>query len=130
MNYDSTTIYDVDLLGEIDSTGKITQYYGKEAVANSIKLWLTSFRNDILRTPGKGGYLTNFLFKPMTDTKKSEMVASIRDGFAQEYSPTAIIKSLDVTPDYTNNKWIIDLTVYVDAIKSDVTTTLEVNNLV
>lgn len=123
-------IYDVDLEGTIDSSGIITQYYNKEAIANSIRLWLTSFSNDFIRSPGSGGYVTKYLFKAMTDENRRNIYASIYDGFQQDYSPKAVLKELRVDPDYENKRWVINIVVYIDAIKSDVPVVAELNSLV
>lgn len=127
---ESNKIYDIDLKGNIDSYGIICQYYGKEAVQNSIILWLTSFKEDIIRNSGRGGYLTQHLYKHMSPENKINITESIIDGFNNDYTPSAKLKSLKVTPDYENNQWVIELVVYFAILKEDVPVTAVVNNLV
>jgi hypothetical protein len=127
---EETTIYDTDLQGRIDSSGTIYQYFGKEAVQNSIVLWLTSFKDDIIRNSGRGGYLTQYLYKPMSDQNRTNIIESIVDGFNNDYVPFAQLQSIKVTPDYENNQWIIDLVVYISVLKESIPVTSIINNLV
>ncbi len=130
MDYEEKRIYDIDLMGALDSFGLITPLYGKEAVQNSIKLWLSSFETDFIRNPGKGGYLTKFLYKLMSEENRKSMFDSIVDGFNQDYVPRAKLKSLNITPDYENKTWVIDLVVYISEIKDSVPVTITVKNFV
>ena len=125
-----TTIYDTDLQGKVDSSGMIAQYFGKEAVQNSIVLWLTSFKEDIIRNSGRGGYVTQYLYKPMSPQNRINIIESIVDGFNNDYVPAAKLQSIKVTPDCENNQWIIDLVVYVSVLKESVPVTSVINNLV
>jgi len=125
-----TEIYDTDLQGRVDSSGIIYQYYGKEAVQNSIILWLTSFKEDIIRNSGHGGYLTQYLYKPMSPQNRTNIIESLVDGFNNDYVPSAQLNSIKVTPDYENNQWIIDLNVYISVIKEIVSVSTTINNLI
>jgi hypothetical protein len=126
MSISSNHYFDTDIEGELDSNGLIKQYYDEDAVKNSIIVWLTSFRSDILRNPGKGGYVTQYLYKGMSDDVQSKITMAITDGFKQDYTPNAVLNSISVTPDYVNKTWTIDLNIYINIIKSnvDVQTTL------
>lgn len=130
MSVTSTDVFDYDVLGRVDSSGQLTVYTGKQAISNSIVMWITSFRNDVLRSPGIGGYVTQHLYKPMSVSTKRNLLDAITDGINQDYRPTVTLKSLSVTPDYQNKTWLIDLVVYSDLIKEDVAVTTVLKNFV
>jgi hypothetical protein len=128
---DITKAYvDTDILGKLDSSGNLTTYYNKDALNNSIICWLTSFKNDILRNPGRGGYITQLLYKPMTDQAKQNLIDAIVDGFNQDYSPRVKLLSLDVIPNYEDKTWEINILVYSDIIKDKSQVSTTINNFV
>jgi hypothetical protein len=130
MGKESTEIFDYDLVGKSNEKGQLIVYTGKEAIANSIIMWLTSFRNDKLRNPYVGGYITQHLFKPMSTQVKRDLLEAITDGINQDYTPSVTLKSLQVIPDYENKQWTIYLIVYSPLIKEDVPVTAVLKNFV
>lgn len=130
MDLSSTKIIDYDIQGKTDSNGLIYQYSGADAIKNSIKLWLTSFEGDALRSFGRGGYITKFLYKKMSDKNRENIYNAIVDGFNQDYVPEAKLKTLTVTPNYASNYWEIYIVVYVPLIQDTVTSTTIIKNFV
>lgn len=123
-------IIDFDILGAIDENGQIKQYSNSDALRNSIVCWLTSFRNDILRSPNRGGYLTQHLYKPMSQSQQRSIYDSLIDGFNQDYFPYVKLLTLDIIPDYTAKTWKINIDVYSDLIKNNVQVSQTVKNFV
>ncbi|MFA5759732.1 MAG: hypothetical protein WC942_10310 [Clostridia bacterium] len=121
---------DTDIRGLIDNSGNLTTLTGIDAIKNSVITWLTSFRNDIIRSPGKGGYLTQHLYKPMSEYNRQLIRDSIVDGLYQDYFPTVRINSIQVSPDYEKKEWTIFLDIYVSEIKEEVTMSTTVKNFV
>lgn len=130
MEYTPNKIYDIDLLGQLDENGQIIQLYGKDAVENSIKSWLTSFTTDFIRNPGNGGYLTKFLYKKMSEDNRQNIIDALVDGFNQDYIPKAKLQQIIVDPDYENRTWNISLLVYIPEIKDSIYTTAIIRNFV
>lgn len=127
---DNINYIDTDIRGLIDHSGNLVTLTGTEAIKNSIIVWLTSFRNDILRSPGKGGYLTQHLYKPMSEYNRDLIRDSIMDGLYQDYFPSVRVNSIQVVPDYEKKEWTIYLDVYVSEIKEEVTMSTTVKNFV
>jgi hypothetical protein len=125
-----TTIYDFDLFGTIDENGKIKELYNKEAVENSILIWLTSYNTDIIRNPGNGGYLTQFLHKQMSEQIRRDIYESLIDGFNQDFNLVVILNDLQVIPDYENKTWKINIEAYIPEIKDSITVSALVRNLI
>lgn len=127
---DNVNYIDTDIRGLIDNSGNLVTLTGTEAIKNSIIVWLTSFRNDILRSPGKGGYLTQHLYKPMSEYNRDLIRDSIIDGLYQDYFPSVRINSIQVVPEYEKKEWTIYLDIYVSEIKEEVTMSTTVKNFV
>ena len=123
-------VYDLDILGSLDSNGQVKELYDKEAIENSIIVWITSYNTDILRNPGRGGYLTSYLSKPMSDTVQALMREALIDGFNQDYNLVLQLKQLIITPDYENKTWNIFVEAYIPDIKDTVQASTTLNNLV
>ena len=125
-----TSVYDLNILGEVDEKGQIIELYNKEAVENSIIVWLTSYQTDILRNPGRGGYLTRYLSRPMSDDNKQSMFDSLIDGFNQDFNIVLKLISLRIDADYENKIWNIYVEAYIPDIKDTIFVTTALRNLV
>jgi hypothetical protein len=123
-------VYDIDLLGTITPQGQIKELFDKEAIENSIVVWLTSYNTDVIRSPGKGGYLVYFLSKQMSDSVADDIRDSIIDGLNQDFNIYVQLKSLTVAPDYEQKIWQIDLEAYVPDIQDFVSVSASIKNLV
>lgn len=123
-------IFDTDILGKKDANGNVSQYYGKDALTSSLTNWLTSFQGDVIRAPNRAGYLTRYLYKPMSDTNKRNMVEAIIDGIHQDYYPTVKIDTIEIFPDYENKTWEINLSVYSYLLKENTDVSLKLKNLI
>jgi hypothetical protein len=110
-------VYDISYDGLIETTGELKQVWGLNALNNAIKMWLASFSGEILRQPTKGGYLMNWLMKPMSEDNAERIKMGIRDGINQDFIPFVEILNLEVTPNYEYRYWHIVLTVYSDDLK-------------
>jgi len=102
-----------------DSTG-IMVLENAEAVENALKLWLVSFKGDIVRRPDAGGYITQWLFKPMTEDTRFDIKTAIRIGLEREFVPNIKIDSIKVTPDYNQEIWNIEIYGWVPAIQEEI----------
>jgi len=124
------SVYDLNILGEVDNNGQIIELYDKEAVENSIIVWLTSYQTDILRNPGRGGYLTRFLNRPMSEDNRKNMLDALIDGFNQDFNLVLQLKSLSIDPDYEGKIWNIYIEAYIPDIKDTIFVVTALRNLV
>ena len=113
-------VYDHDYLGTIQEDGAIKQVWGEEALNQSLKHWLASFKADLVRSPNRGGYLTPLLAKPMNTLSSDSLKMAIRDGLYQDYQPFLAIEKLEVEPNYEGKYWYIYLEVYSVDLKTHV----------
>lgn len=123
-------VYDIDALGTITSQGQIKEVFDKEAIENSIIMWLTSYNTDCIRNPGRGGYLVHFLQKPMSETNKDDIRDSIVDGLYQDYELLVDLKSIDVIPNYNEKYWEINIEAFITEINDFVSVSALIKNLV
>ena len=49
--------YSID--ADLTSTGALKVLEGRDAITNALKLWISSFRGEVMRDPSKGGYNLN-----------------------------------------------------------------------
>lgn len=91
-----------------------------ESIENALKLWLVSFKGDTIRQPGNGGYVTQWLFKPMDEDTQFDIKTAIRVGLEREFIPTINVDSIKVTPDYQKESWEIEIRGYIPALQQEI----------
>lgn len=101
--------YDLDSSGEITSSGSLPEIYGKEALENALKLWFVSNQGESIRRPDRGGYLTAYLLKELSDDNAQNIKQALRDGLDIDYNQDLIITFIDVQADYDKKRWEIKL---------------------
>jgi len=116
-NVNVPVIYDLDLSGGVDSQGQIKQLWGEDALNNAIKMWIASFKGEILRAPGRAGYITQWLVRPMTESNIDDIEMAIRDGINQDFFPVLSILNITITPNYAGRYWEIYIEVYSEILK-------------
>lgn len=126
----SNLLFDYKREGGFDLQGQIKKLFGEEAFRQSITMWLESEKGEVLRQPSRGGYVTQYLQKSMTDATADAIAVSIRNGFEQDYTPLVTLKSVIVTPDYDNQEYLIDMVIDSTTLKlsTNFQTRLSVNN--
>lgn len=114
-------IFDFNLFGGLSNTGDPLVVSGKEAFINALNIWLLSKQGDFIRQPLKGGFLYNWLCKPLSDYNATRIYTSLKLGLTYDFSPRFVLQDLTVIPDYTNKRWKItmsgfspDLQEYID----------------
>lgn len=103
---------DFSIDAEIDVRGKLVILEGKDAVENALRQWLVSFRGEQIRRPNKGGYVTQWLLKPVNERTRVAIERAIRDGLYEDFTPEIVVDVLEVTPNYEHQFWEIHLEGY------------------
>lgn len=112
-------LFDYDYQGNLDNKGRIVELLDKEALGQSIKLWIASLQGDTVRDSKRGGYITSWLMKPMQSVSINAFTMSIRDGIYQDFTPHLVIKVLEVKPNYEGRYWNIYMEVYSPDFKTN-----------
>jgi phage baseplate assembly protein W len=111
---------DYSSIGEIESNGHLRLLTGQEAVENALRLWIASFRGEIIRRPELGGYIIQWLMKPLSDDVAIRIREAIEDGLYEDFQPRVMIRRLDIVPNYERDYWKIELEGYCPAIKDNI----------
>lgn len=123
-------IFDYDLLGRIDANGGIHQVWEGDALSNSIKMWIASYRGEIIREPNRGGYLLQWLTKPMNPAFEDHVSMAIRNGFEQDFKPYLQIQYLTVTANMEKRRWDIYMEVFAPSLNLKTTVDAKIQNTV
>lgn len=94
---------------ELTTSGDLITYQGYEAVRNALILWLYSLRGERNRLPEWGGYVTRWLFKPISEDTAENIQMSIMMGLREEFSPSLSIEQVSVVPNYNEDCWYIEI---------------------
>lgn len=113
---------DYTVEGDVDGRGLLEVVDGVEAVRNAIHIWVCSFTGERVRDPGSGGLITRWLFKPLTEDTREEIIIAIRIGLEEEFSPYLKIRRLDVQADTEHMCWRIYLDTWCYEIGEGVVT--------
>ncbi len=119
MKVNKPVLFDYDYQGQTDNKGRIKEFLNKEALSQSLKLWIASMEGDIVRQDKRGGYITRWLMKPMTSVSIDAFEMSIRDGIYQDFTPHLVIQTLEIKPNFEGRYWNIYLEVYSPDYKTN-----------
>lgn len=103
------TYVDFSYDADIQPNGDLRLLQDYEAIQNSLRLWLYSLRGERIRRPTWGGYVTRWLFKPMSSNTADNIQYAILTGLKEEFSPALQIQEVNVTPDYEDKSWTIEV---------------------
>jgi hypothetical protein len=123
-------IFDFNLFGGLSSEGLVNTLQGKDAFINSFSMWLLNKEGDFIRQPEKGGYLYNWLCKPMSNMNAKAITLSLKTGIEKEYTPRIIIEQLEVIPNYEKRLWTILVKGYVPSVDTYIDFKQNFRNLV
>lgn len=108
---------DFSATGETDYNGQLRILKDNEALENALRMWIASFRGEIIRQPDKGGYIVQWLTKPMSEDTRTSIKEAIEDGLFEDFQPPVQIRQLNIIPDYENQNWKIELKGYCPALR-------------
>lgn len=108
--------FDYDLFGEIIE-GNIKIDYERDALVNSLKLWISSKRGDFVGGKTLGGYVRSAISRPMTETDALDVYQSVKNGLKDDFRPVLEILDLEITPDYEKKRWNIRLDAFAPEMR-------------
>lgn len=103
---------DYPLDAETTSSGVLRELEGQEAIVNALRLWISSFKGEIIRRPEDGGYITRWLMKPLNEETGIAIKRALLDGLTEDFTPVLIPTLIDVTPNYEKGFWEIHIEAY------------------
>lgn len=119
--------YDFPFYKKTNSNGSMVEYTNSDALAQAVKIWLVSKRNEKIRSLG-GGILYPHLGKVMDDDRASLIRDSIINGLKKDFTPPLTVVSVDVIPNYEKEMWEIGIVAFNADLQIGVNTKTYVTN--
>ena len=114
------TYVDYPYDARMQSNGDMILLTDYEAVENSLRLWLYSLNGERIRMPNWGGYVTRWLFKPLNSDTADNLQFSILTGLREEFYPTLSVSEVNVTPNFEDSSWTIEIRATITRTKEEV----------
>ena len=105
-------VIDLDIWGNVDAQGSITEHNNGDALKIALTLWLTYKGGEILFNPDDGGVLDEALFRVVTTDNSDKISFSLRNAIINYFEPEIQLTEVLVTPDYENRRYEIEVSYY------------------
>ena len=126
-NNENTLYYDFPFYKKVNKNGSIVELKNSDALAQAVKIWLVSKRNEKIRSLG-GGILYPHLGKVMDDDRASAIRDSIINGLKKDFTPPMTVVSVEVIPNYEKEMWEIGIVAFNADLQIGVNTKTYVTN--
>jgi hypothetical protein len=121
--------YDMPFYKKVKKNGAIDDMTNSDALAQAVKIWLVSKRNEKIRSRS-GGILYHYLGKMMDETRASDMKNAIIEGLKYDFNPSLVPVQVDVVPNYEKERWEIGIVAYNADLAVGVNTRVVIANSV
>jgi len=122
--------HDLDIYGFELETGAAKEYFDDDCIGNSIIMWLTSKRGDIIMAPNDGGVLDAVLFKNMSDLNQELLAFKIQTEVLLNFSNLINLTGVKLVPNYTERYLEINISYQIISTKKDKVATLYVDTAI
>ena len=112
---------------KINKNGSMVEYTNSDALAQAVKIWLVSKKNEKIRSRS-GGIMYQFLGKVMDNAQKDAIKRSIIQGLSEDFNPPLTPIEITVNPDYEKQRWEIGIVAYNNDLSIGVNTKVTVTN--
>jgi len=119
--------YDYPFYKKLNKNGSIADVTNSDALAQAVKIWLVSKKNEKIRS-NSGGIMYPYLGKMMDDDKAKEIKSRINQGLSEEFNPPLTVIQLDVNPNYEKERWEISIVAYNADLAIGVNTKVIITN--
>jgi hypothetical protein len=121
---------DLDIYGAENPSGEPKQLFDDDCIGNSIVMWLTSKRGDIIMEPAEGGVLDSVLFKNMSDLNHEMLVFKIQTEILLNFSNLINLTGINLIPNYTERFLEINISYQIISSKKDKVATLYIDTAI
>ena len=115
-----TKFKDYPMDAELTVNGVLRTLEGTEAITNALRQWISSFKGEVIRQPNRGGYISRWLMKPITEETALAIKRAILDGLTDEFTPVLIPQVIEVIPHYEQQYWEIHVEAYSPEFRESV----------
>ena len=103
--------YDLPFYKKVNKNGSIADMTNSDALAQAVKIWLVSKRNEKIRSRS-GGIMYPYIGKMMDETRASDIKNRIIQGLKEDFNPPLTPVQIDVIPNYEKERWEIGIVAY------------------
>ena len=108
--------------------GELAQLTNSDALAQAVKIWLVSKRNEKIRSRS-GGIIYPYLGKMMDEDKAYDIKSNIIRGLKEDFNPPLTPVEVNVIPNYDKQRWEIGIVAYNADLAVGVNTKVTVTNI-
>ena len=119
--------YDFPFYKKVNKNGSIADMTNSDALAQAVKMWLVSKRNEKIRSQS-GGIIYQYLGKMMDEDRASDIKNRITQGLKEEFNPPLVPVQIEVTPNYEKERWEIGIVAYNADLAIGVNTKVIITN--
>ena len=119
--------YDFPFYKKINKNGSIADMTNSDALAQAVKIWLVSKRNEKIRSRS-GGIIYPYLGKMMDENRASDIKNRIAQGLKEDFNPPLTPVQIDVVPNYEKERWEIGIVAYNADLAVGVNTKVVITN--
>lgn len=126
-NNNNIIFYDYPFYKKVNKNGSIADMTNSDALAQAVKIWLVSKRNEKIRSVG-GGIMYQYLGKMMDENRATDIRNRIIQGLSEEFEPPLTPVQVDVIPNYEKERWEIGIIAYNANLSVGVNTKVVIMN--
>ena len=119
--------YDFPFYKKINKNGSLAVMTNSDALAQAVKIWLVSKRNEKIRSRS-GGIMYPYIGKMMDENRASDIKNRITQGLKEDFNPPLTPVQIDVVPNYEKERWEIGIVAYNADLAVGVNTKVVVTN--
>lgn len=121
--------YDYPFYKKVNKDGSIADMNNSDALAQAIKIWLVSKRNEKIRSRS-GGIIYPYLGKIMDKSRANDIRNRIIQGLKEEFTPPLVPVQVEVIPNYDKERWEIGIVAYNADLAIGVNTKVVITNTI
>jgi hypothetical protein len=119
--------YDYPFYKKVNKNGSMIELKNSEALAQAVKIWLVSKRNEKIRSRS-GGIIYPYIGKMMDESRASDIKNRIIQGLKEDFSPSLVPVEVNVVPNYDKERWEIGIVAYNADLAVGVNTKVVITN--
>ena len=119
--------YDLPFYKKVNKNGSIADMTNSDALAQAVKIWLVSKRNEKIRSHS-GGIMYPYIGKMMDENRASDIKNRIIQGLNEDFNPPLTPVQIDVVPNYEKERWEIGIVAYNADLAVGVNTKVIITN--
>ena len=120
--------FDYPFYKKLNGNGSIIELTNSDALAQAVKIWLVSKKNERIRSQS-GGVIYPYLGKIMDDTRAYNIKTNIVKGLKEDFNPPLTPVEVSVIPNYEKERWEIGIIAYNADFAVGVNTKVTISNV-